>query len=72
MEPKSILDAVIATTYNSIVGPVHWTGQPVRNVSKTPLVAGQWQRRAGAFELVITANKPAPEIPFGGTLELLS
>ena len=72
MEPKSILDAVIATNYNSIVGPVHWTGQPVRNVSKTPLVAGQWQRRAGAFELVITANKPAPEIPVGGTLELLS
>jgi branched-chain amino acid transport system substrate-binding protein len=37
-----------------------------------PLVAGQWQRHAGAFELVITANKPAPEIPVGGTLELLS
>ena len=72
IEPKSILDAVIATNYNSIVGPVHWTGQPVKNVSKTPLVAGQWQRHAGAFELVITANKPAPEIPVGGTLELLS
>jgi branched-chain amino acid transport system substrate-binding protein len=55
-----------------MVGPVHWTGQPVKNVSKTPLVAGQWQRRGGAFELVITANKPAPEIPVGGTLELLS
>src|SRR6516164_5678098 len=72
MEPKSILDAVIATNYNSIVGPVHWTGQPVKNVSKTPLVAGQWQRRGGAFELVITANKPATEIPVGGSLELLS
>jgi len=55
-----------------MVGPVHWTGQPVKNVSKTPLVAGQWQRRSGAFELVITANKPAPEIPVGGNLELLS
>jgi branched-chain amino acid transport system substrate-binding protein len=72
IEPKAILDAIIATDYNSMVGPVHWTGQPVKNVSKTPLVAGQWQRRSGGFELVITANKPAPEIPVGGKLELLS
>ena len=72
IDPKAILDAIAATNYNSMVGPVHWTGQPVKNVSKTPLVAGQWQRRGGAFELVITANKPAPEIPVGGTLELLS
>src|SRR6201988_834841 len=54
LEPKSILDAIAATNYSSIVGPVHWTGQPVKNVSKTPLVAGQWQHRGGAFELVIT------------------
>ncbi len=72
IDPKAILDAIVATNYNSMVGPVHWTGQPVKNVSKTPLVAGQWQRRGGSFELVITANKPAPEIPVGGTLELLS
>jgi branched-chain amino acid transport system substrate-binding protein len=72
IEPKAILDAIAATNYNSIVGPVHWTGQPVKNVSKTPLVAGQWQRRGGSVELVITANKPAPEIPVGGKLELLS
>jgi len=72
IEPKSILDAIVSTDYNSIVGPVRWTGQPVKNVSKTPLVAGQWQRRGDAFELVITANKPAPEIPAGGKLELLS
>jgi branched-chain amino acid transport system substrate-binding protein len=72
IDPKAILDAIVATNHNSMVGPVRWTGQPVKNVSKTPLVAGQWQRRGGAFELVITANKPAPEIPVGGTLELLS
>jgi branched-chain amino acid transport system substrate-binding protein len=72
IDPKAILDAIVATNHNSMVGPVRWTGQPVKNVSKTLLVAGQWQRRGGAFELVITANKPAPEIPVGGTLELLS
>jgi branched-chain amino acid transport system substrate-binding protein len=51
---------------------VKWTGQPVKNVSKTPLVAGQWQRRGDKFELVIAENKTAPEIPVGGKLELLS
>jgi branched-chain amino acid transport system substrate-binding protein len=72
LEPNAILDAVVATNYSSMVGPVRWSGGPVKNVSKTPLVAGQWQRRDTSFELVITANKPAPEIPVGGKLELLS
>jgi branched-chain amino acid transport system substrate-binding protein len=55
-----------------MVGPVKWTGQPVKNVTKTPLVAGQWQRKGDKFDLVITTNKTAPEIPSGGTLALLS
>ena len=55
-----------------MVGPVKWTGQPVKNVTKTPLVAGQWQRKGDKFDLVITANKTAPEIPAGGQLQLLS
>ncbi|HYW59412.1 MAG TPA: ABC transporter substrate-binding protein, partial [Xanthobacteraceae bacterium] len=71
-DPKSILAAIVATDYKSIVGPVKWTGQPVKNVTKTPLVAGQWQRKGDKFDLVITANKPAPEIPVGGKLQLLS
>ena len=72
LEPKAILDAVVATDYKSIVGPVKWSGQPVKNVTKTPLVAGQWQRKGDKFELVITTNKPAPEIPTGGSLQLLT
>lgn len=72
VEPKAILDSIVATNYQSIVGPVQWTGKPVKNVTKTPLVAGQWQRKGDKFELVITANKPAPNIPTGGKLELLS
>src|ERR1700720_2194916 len=72
LESKSILDSIVATDYRSIVGPVKWTGQPVKNVTKTPLVAGQWQRRDGKFDLVITTNKTAPEIPVGGELQLLS
>ena len=72
IDPKSILASIVATDYRSIVGQVHWTGQPVKNVSKTPLVAGQWQRAGDVFDLVITENKSAPEIPVGGKLELLS
>ena len=72
LEPKAILESIIATNYQSMVGPVQWTGKPVKNVTKTPLVAGQWQRKGDKFELVITANKPAPNIPTGGKLELLS
>jgi branched-chain amino acid transport system substrate-binding protein len=63
--------AIVATDYRSIVGPVKWTGMPVKNVTKTPLVAGQWQRKGDNFELVITTNKTAPEIPVGGKLALL-
>jgi branched-chain amino acid transport system substrate-binding protein len=72
IDPKSILDAIVATDYRSIVGQVHWAGQPVKNVSKTPLVAGQWQRAGDEYDLVITENKSAPDIPAGGKLQLLS
>jgi branched-chain amino acid transport system substrate-binding protein len=71
-DPKSILDAIVATDYKSMVGTVKWTGQPVKNVTKTPLVAGQWQRKNGKSELVIAENKTAPEIPVGGKLMPLS
>ncbi len=72
LSPEAIRDAIVATDYQSIVGPVKWSGQPVKNVTKTPLVAGQWQRKGGNLDLVITANKPAPNIPVGGKMELLS
>ncbi|HEY7301380.1 MAG TPA: ABC transporter substrate-binding protein [Xanthobacteraceae bacterium] len=71
-DPKSILDAITATNYASIVGPVRWTGQPVKNVAKTPLVSGQWQRKGNGFDLVITQNETGPQIPIGGKLELLA
>jgi branched-chain amino acid transport system substrate-binding protein len=71
-DPKSILQAITATDYASIVGPVKWGGAPVKNVTKTPLVAGQWQRKAGKFDLVVTQNETAPQIPLGGKLEMLT
>src|SRR5262249_2608074 len=71
-DPKSILEAITATNYASIAGPVRWAGMPVKNVTKTPLVSGQWQRKGNAFDLVITQNETARQIPVGGKLELLS
>jgi branched-chain amino acid transport system substrate-binding protein len=72
-DATSVLDALASTSYASIVGPIKWTGQPVQNVAKTPLVGGQWKRRnGGEFEPVITDNTTAPEIPVGGKFDLLS
>ena len=70
-DPAAILDAVRKTKLDTIVGPVDWSKGPVKNVTKTPLVAGQWQKRGAGLELVITTNKTAPSIPVGGELILL-
>lgn len=68
----SIVEAIDATDLKTIVGPVDWAGKPVKNVSKTPLVAGQWQKSSSGYDLVVTTNSTAPEIPIGGDLKLLS
>jgi branched-chain amino acid transport system substrate-binding protein len=45
----------------------------VKNVTKTPLVGGQWRRKEdGTFDLVIVDNKTAPDIPAAGTMEALA
>ena len=61
-----------ATDYQSIVGPVKWNGQPVKNVTKTPLVAGQWQRKGDRLRSGDHAEQDGAEVPVGGKLELLS
>jgi branched-chain amino acid transport system substrate-binding protein len=71
-EPGSILEAIAATDYNSIVGPIKWSGKPVKNVSKTPLVAGQWRKAEKGFELVICENATAPNIPAQDKVKLLT
>ncbi len=65
----SIRDAVKATSLDTIVGKVDWTvGKPFPNVSKTPLVGGQWRKGAKfPYDLVIVSNKDHPEIPAGDT-----
>ncbi|TCS58936.1 amino acid/amide ABC transporter substrate-binding protein (HAAT family) [Primorskyibacter sedentarius] len=68
---EAIAAAVAGTKLDTIVGPVDWSNGPINNVTKTPLVSGQWQKEGDAFDLKIVANAHAPEIPTTGELKLL-
>ncbi len=70
-DPAAIVKAIATTALDTIVGPVNWATGPINNVTKTPLVAGQWQREGGAFDLKIVANSEATEILLTGELKLL-
>ena len=70
-DPMAMVDSIKSTSLSTIVGDVNWAGGPVPNVTKTPLVAGQWQKMGNGFNLVVTTNAHAPQIPVGGELKLL-
>ena len=70
-EPSAIVKAIAETKLKTIVGNVDWSNGPINNVTKTPLVAGQWQRDGDVFDLKIVANATAPNIPINGELKLL-
>ncbi len=71
---ESLRAALAATNVNTLVGPVKFGGQgPFKNVSKTPLVGGQWVKgRSTPYELVVVNNETAKDIPVGGQLKLMS
>ena len=73
LKAGDVRDAVAATSINSIVGPVKWGGQgPMKNVSKTALVLGQWVKGSKTkYELVIVNNDAAKAIPVGAPLKLM-
>ena len=66
----AVLDALTKSKLDTVVGPVAWGSGPVKNVAKTPLVGGQW-RLGGKFkyDLVITSNETATNIPVGGDMQ---
>ena len=71
--PEQVRDAIAATAMETIVGPVRFGGEgPFRNVSKTPLVLGQWGKGTRyRMELAIVDNQAAPNIPTNGKLRLI-
>ena len=74
---KAIVGAIAATNLPTVVGHIQWGQKNLppfaqKNVAKTPLVGGQWRLRSGTankYDIVITDNKTAPEIPTGGKME---
>lgn len=77
-DPDAIVEAIVGTNLQTITGPVQWgkdttLGPIAANVSKTPLVGGQWRHKEdGTFELVVVENVLAPEVPLGGEMEPLA
>lgn len=70
---ESLRDAVAATSLKTVVGDVKWGGPgPFKNVSKTPLVLGQWVKGSKTkYDLVIVSNSQAKAIPAGGKMRLI-
>ena len=71
LKAADVRDAVAGTSLNTVVGPVKWGGAgPMKNVSKTPLVLGQWVKGTKyKVELVVVNNQASPSVPTGGTLK---
>jgi len=68
--PQAIRDALAATNLDTLVGHIQWAGKPVKNVSKTPLVAGQWVAgKKYKYDLVVADNSLAPYIPLQASLK---
>jgi branched-chain amino acid transport system substrate-binding protein len=66
---EAIRDAIANTNYKSIVGNVNFKTGPVPNISKTPLVSGQWEKKDKNLELVIVENSQAKDIAVQGKLK---
>ncbi|GAB4243484.1 MAG: ABC transporter substrate-binding protein [Thermoleophilia bacterium] len=72
-DKESIIAAIAATDMETIAGPVAWTGDPVPNVSKTPLVGGQWIRgEEYPYSLEIVSNAAAPMVETTAQVKPLS
>jgi branched-chain amino acid transport system substrate-binding protein len=74
-DAKALVAAIAATKLDTIVGHVEWGNKNLppfaqKNIAKTPLVGGQWRLLEGSkYNIVITDNKTAPEIPVGGKMQ---
>ena len=72
-DPDAIADALRNLQMDTVVGPLNWADSPISNVAKTPVVGGQW-RLGGQhkYDLVITSNSEATDIPLGGDMQALA
>ena len=73
-DPEAMLASIVATNVSTIAGPVSWGSGPVKNVAKMPLVGGQWRRTPDGpfgYDLIVTSNETAPDVPLGGDMEVI-
>ncbi|MBJ7579342.1 ABC transporter substrate-binding protein [Devosia sp. MC532] len=75
-DPDALAAAVAETELDTVVGKVDFGAEGLppavaKNVSKTPLVGGQWRLKDGAYDLVIVENSAHPEIPAAGVMEII-
>jgi branched-chain amino acid transport system substrate-binding protein len=69
----ALAQALGAMKMDSIAGPLDWTSGPVKNVTATALVGGQWRKGGpNPYELTIVSNNRHPEIPARGTVQGLA
>jgi len=73
----AVRDALKSMKFDTIVGHVNWADTPIKNVAKTKVVGGQWRlgSKVGSkhkYELLITNNKSAPEIPAQAKVKMLN
>jgi branched-chain amino acid transport system substrate-binding protein len=71
-DKQGLVDAIKDTDLGTVVGRVDWrrARADFPNVSRTPLVGGQWRRgTTWPFELEIVSNTVHPEIPATSTLQ---
>ncbi|HSH05775.1 MAG TPA: ABC transporter substrate-binding protein [Anaerolineae bacterium] len=71
-DKETIVKSIQETSLDTIIGTISWQNGPTPNVSKTPVVGGQW--RAGSvfpWELVVTNNSEAPMIDVTGEVVVM-
>ena len=71
-DKQALANAIKGVNLDTVVGKISWSGGPVPNVAKTPLVGGQARKGTGKylFELVIVQQGP-PGDPQGRPLDLI-
>jgi branched-chain amino acid transport system substrate-binding protein len=74
-DAETLAKTIAATKLDTIVGRIAWGGDNLppfaaKNIAKTPLVGGQWRlKEGGGYDLVITDNKTAPDIPAASKMQ---
>ncbi|MCR5855758.1 ABC transporter substrate-binding protein [Mesorhizobium sp. J428] len=67
----AVVGAIKATDHETVAGRVKWEGSPIKNVTKMPIVGGQWMKSGDKFELIIRANPTKEPIAASGGLVAL-